>query len=246
MTTDAAARVRPGHRGRIGLIQPAPGVMLEYEWPAHLPAEVLFPLARLRMTGATTADWDDIAARAPDAARDLASADADAIGYACSIGSLYAGAAGEDALVARLAEAAGRPAFGLGQASVAAFEALGARRIAFITPYPPETNAMITAYLRDRGFDALPPARYPVGIAEIGNLPAESIADLSIAALAALPDADALWIPCTAVRTFAAIAAIEAATGRPVVSGSQALLWRGLRLLGIDDRLSGLGRLLRL
>ena len=225
------------------MIQPAPGVMLEYEWPSRLPPEILIPMARLRMTGATTTDWDDIAARAPDAARDLVSADCDVVGYACSIGSLYAGAAGEDALVDRLA-AAGRPAFALGQASTAALRALGAVRLAIITPYPDASNAIISNYATERGFVPLPVARYPVGIVEIGNLPADEIAGLSIAAFDAQPEADALWIPCTAVRTLDAIPAIEAATGRPVVSGSQALLWRGLRLAGIDDRVDGAGRLL--
>ena len=240
------ARRRPGHRGRIGLIQPAPGVMLEYEWPSRLPAEILFPLARLRMTGATPADWANIAGRAPDAARDLATADADVIGYACSVGSLYAGAAAEDALIAALASASGRPAFSLADACARAFQRLGARTIAIITPYPDQTNAVVAAYIEQRGFVAKPAARYPVGIVEIGNLPVDEIIALSIAALEQQPDADALWIPCTAVRTLAAIAAIERSTGRPVVSGSQALLWRGLRMMGVDDTIPDTGRLLTL
>lgn len=240
-TSSPSERRRPGHRGRIGLIQPAPGVMIEYEWPARLPAEILFPMARLRMTGASSADWDSIAERAPDAARDLASADADVIGFACSVGSLYAGAAFEDALVDRLAAASGKPAFSLGAASVLALQALGAQKIAIITPYPDATNALMSAYMTERGLTPLPVARYPVGIAEIGNLPAGEIAMLSIAALEALPEADALWIPCTAVRTLDAIPAIERATGRPVVSGSQALLWRALRMIGIDDAVAGSG-----
>ncbi len=231
-------RRRPGHRGRIGVIQPAPGVLLEHEWPAHLPADVLFPVARIRMRGATAADYTAIADAAPAAAEDLVSAGADVIAYACSVGSLFAGAAAEARLLAALARAAGKPAVSIADASMQGLRRLGAERIAILTPYAAETNALVSAYARERGVEVVAELGLPVGIALIGNLSAEEIAQLAIDALRSVPAADALWIPCSAVRTLDAIPAIEAATGCPVVSGSQALLWAALRAIGLDHVLA--------
>ena len=228
-------RARPGHRGRIGIIQPAPGVLLEYEWPAFLPREVLFPLARIRMRGASAADYTAIAQAAPDAARDLVTAGADVVAYACSVGSLHAGADAEARLIDALAQASAKPVVSIADAAVRALQMLGAHRVAIMTPYNAETNALVSAYARQRGLVVAAEFGMPVGIAEIANLSAAEIAVLAIAAMATAPQAQALWIPCNAVRTLEGIAAIEAATGRPVVSGSQALLWATLRAIGIED-----------
>lgn len=239
-------RRRPGHRGRIGIIQPAPGVMLEYEWPAHLPDEVLFPMARIRMTGATAADYDRIAGQAPDYAQDLASAGADVIGYACSVGSLHAGVEAERRLVADLARASRKPVVSIADSSMRALARLTARRIAILTPYGEETNALVASYAGEAGFQVAALWPTPVGIVTVGDLSAAEIAGIAIDALRRTKDAEALWIPCTAIRTLDAIDAIEQATGRPVVSGSQSLLWGALRAIGIDDRLPRAGRLLSL
>lgn len=234
---------RPGKRGRIGVIQPAPGVLLEYEWPLRLPADMLFPVARIRMRGATAAHYQEIAEQSPEYAKDLVTAGADVIAYACSVGSLFAGAAAERALMQQLAAASGKPVVSLSDASMQALRLLGAKNIAILTPYNAETNALVSGYAEECGFMVVAALSLPVSIITISNLPADEIAALSIAALDSVPDADALWIPCSAVRTLEAISAIEAATGKIVVSGSQALLWAALRAIGVEDRLAGTGRL---
>lgn len=241
---DLPPRARPGHRGRIGVIQPAPGVLLEYEWPSYLPKEVLFPLVRIRMRGASAADYAEIAQAAPGAAQDLVSAGADVVAYACSVGSLFAGASAEAELTATLAQASGKPAVSIADASMRALQLLGAGHIAIMTPYNAQTNALVTDYARQRGLTVAAQFGMPVGIVEIADLSAAEIAQLAIAAMAGVPQAQALWIPCSAVRTLDCITAIEAATGRVVVSGSQALLWAALRAIGIEDRFD-CGELLR-
>lgn len=236
-------RRSPGARGRIGVIQPAPGVMLEHEWPHWLPEDVLFPVGRIRLTSATEQGYAEIAERAPEIARDLASAGAGVIAYACAIGSLYAGVDAERALMRDLAKASGTPAISLGDTCVRALRDVGATRLAIMTPYPPETNAWVERYVTAQGFAVAGFLTTPVSILTVGDVPPSEIAALAISGMSALPGADALWIPCTAVQTIAAIADIEAATGLPVISGSQALLWHALRMLGIDDPVRGAGRL---
>ncbi len=46
------------------------------------------------------------------------------------------------------------------------------------------------------------------------------------------PSAEALFVSCTALRAAAAVPAMEAALGRPVVTSNQATAWQCLRLCG--------------
>ena len=236
-------RQRPGYRGRIGIIQPAPGVMIEHEWPHWLPADILFPVGRIRLTAPTREGYRTAADAALAMARDLATAGADVIAYACTVGSLCDGARAEAALIERLAAASGKPVLGLAETSVAALRQVGAQRLAIMTPYSAETNGWVSDYISAAGFKVAGLVPTPVDIFTVGDIHPREVAAIAIAGMRGLPDADALWIPCTAIQTMAAIADIEAATCLPVVSGTQALMWQALRQLGISDAIVGAGRL---
>lgn len=225
------------------MIQPAPGVMLEHEWPHWLPEGLLFPVGRIRMIGADAAGYAALGEAAPDCARDLATAGCDVIAYACAIGSLFAGPAAEAALIDSLVAASGKPAIGLAEASVRALTSLGSRRVAILTPYAQATNRWVADYLAAAGLEPAGVSLTPVDIVTVGNIQPAEVVEIALAALAEHPDADSLWIPCTAIQTLDAIDAIERRCGLPVVSGSQALLWAALTQLGIDDAMPGAGRL---
>ena len=60
-----------------------------------------------------------------------------------------------------------------------------------------------------------------------------------------MPGAEAVFISCTGLQGHAAIAALEAATGRPVVTSNQAQVWEALSLVGYGRPLHGYGRLLQ-
>ena len=69
---------------------------------------------------------------------------------------------------------------------------------------------------------------------------------MSAAVEAMAPDAEGLFVSCTALRAAEVAERIEEAIGRPVVTSNQASVWRCLRLLGLTRPLPGYGRLLRL
>ena len=58
-------------------------------------------------------------------------------------------------------------------------------------------------------------------------------------------EAEALVVGCSALRACGPgfIDELEAAVGKPVVTSTQAFLWRMLRLAGVDDRIDGYGTL---
>jgi maleate isomerase len=57
------------------------------------------------------------------------------------------------------------------------------------------------------------------------------------------PQADALFVSCTALRAALAVPGMEEAIGRPVVTSNQASAWNCLRLCGDDTPRPEFGRL---
>jgi maleate isomerase len=57
------------------------------------------------------------------------------------------------------------------------------------------------------------------------------------------PQADALFVSCTALRAALAVPGMEEAIGRPVVTSNQASAWNCLRLCGDDTPRTEFGRL---
>ena len=63
--------------------------------------------------------------------------------------------------------------------------------------------------------------------------------DLRAKSLPCRPEADALFISCGALPSIEIIEALEARTGKPVVTSNQAMAWDALRLAGVEDRVVG-------
>jgi len=180
--------------------------------------------------------------------KDLAAAaallppDMDAIAYVCTSGGIVVG---EDE-VARLLATAQPEArtTALITCVTDAMRALGMRRIVLGTPYLDEINHFEADFLVERGFEVL----------DVQGLCLETGRDMclvepdDIVKLALeidRPDADGIFISCSALRTVEVVEEIEQKTGKPCVGSNHALIWRMMRLAGIDDRLEGLGRLYR-
>lgn len=128
-------------------------------------------------------------------------------------------------------------------AIVAAGKSLGAKRLAFITPYLPEVSTQMRKMLQDAGFEITGFGSFE----ESDDRTVARITESSIFAaakrVARFAPCDAIVISCTNLRCLGIIAEIEMATGVPVISSNQALGWHMLRLSGIDEPLPGFGRL---
>ena len=165
----------------------------------------------------------------------------DVVAFGCTSASMVIG---EEQVFARIREA--RPGVACSTpitAAFAAFEALGARRLALLTPYRDDINRFIRDYIEARGF------RVPV----MGSFNEEDDRKAARIDLASIRDAaidlgradevDAVFVSCTSLRLIDAIAEIEAALNKPVTSSNHAMAWHCLRLAGIDDARAGYGRL---
>ena len=163
-----------------------------------------------------------------------------AILFSCSSASV---AIGERPV--RDAIAVGRPGVPVitpTDAACEALAALGARRIALLTPYLPVTSETVAAHFTSLGFDLV--RSRCMGLADDREM--ARVLDAAILAAAReadSPEADALFISCTALPALAVAARIEAAIGKPVVTSNGASLWRLRRLAGLASPLPGYGRL---
>ena len=131
-------------------------------------------------------------------------------------------------------------------ASFAAFGALGARRIAVLTPYRRDVNEIVRAYFETHGyrvpvFGSFNEEQDPIAAA----IDSESLRR-AVDTITAGRDVDAVFVSCTSIRLAHAVEQIEAETGIATTSSNLALAWHCLRLAGIDEPLPGLGRLFAL
>lgn len=179
-----------------------------------------------------------------DAAELLAAARLHSIGFGFTSSAYVIGAAGEEAMVARLERRTrGIPVVAASAATVDALRLLRARRIALFAPpwFDAELVGLGRAYYESAGFDVLRAASC--------GLPSDQRAITSAAlhdwvSEQAPSDVDAVVIGGNGLRAVGAIAALEARLGLPVVTANQALLWAALRAAGADSHVvTGYGRL---
>jgi maleate isomerase len=125
-------------------------------------------------------------------------------------------------------------------AVIAAFHALGAKKIGFITPYVADVSAMMRSLLEKNGFEIVDFLSFE----EIRDSVVARISEAStLNAIKELgeSDCDVVFVSCTNLRAFGIIEEAEAAIGRPVISSNSALAWHLARLAG--KNVSGPGQL---
>jgi maleate isomerase len=167
----------------------------------------------------------------------------DAICYSCTSASVVIGDAEIEAAIGSAKP--GVPVVTPPMAGVRGLNALGAKKISILTPYTVETSRPMAAYFAARGFDIL--SVTCLGFEddrEMARIAPAAIVDLAREATHA--EAEALFVSCTALRGALAVAGMEQAIGRPVVTSNQASAWNCLRLCGDETPRPEFGRLMTL
>ncbi|MGH3624521.1 MAG: maleate cis-trans isomerase family protein [Sciscionella sp.] len=168
----------------------------------------------------------------------------DAVLWACTSGSFVYGLQGATEQAAGLAEAAGVPASSTSFAFVSAARALGVSTVAIAASYPAEVAERFKEFLADAGLEVVGVSSQGINTAaEVGRLPEDAV--LALAAANDRPDAEALLVPDTAMRTIEVIEKLEAELGKPVLTANQVTVWEGLRLAGDPRGCQGIGALFR-
>lgn len=215
---------------RVGLIIPSSNRMVEREMVRAFPAGVQAHVTRLRMTGAHHGPLDELLPRIGDATGALLDAKCDVVVFHCTATSMEEGREGEARVLAAMRAAGAARAIATASSVRRALDALGAKRLALVTPYDAQTTEHEAVFLRAAGYAvAHVEALALAGSDAYCATPAAFWRDRAIAA--AQPDVDAIFLSCANIATLSVIDEIEAAVGRPVVSSNQAVVWDALQHL---------------
>ncbi|MFC4271257.1 aspartate/glutamate racemase family protein [Sneathiella chungangensis] len=123
-----------------------------------------------------------------------------------------------------------------------ALRAFNARKISILTPYTEDVNVAIKDSFGAEGFNILNIDGFGLeDDIEMTGMPLSAIAEAAVQICD--PDADALFISCTAIRSALVVAELEQKLGKPVVTSNQALVWHCLKLMNNSSKVNGFGQL---
>lgn len=165
--------------------------------------------------------------------RALRAAQVDVIAFGCTSATLSGGAAFDRRLGNEIERLSGRPAVTAAAALLEALAALGISRVAFVSPYVQELHQRGIAFLRESGIDVSGDANPDRALDSYEQeMDPGSVYEMALRADDA--SAEGLVLSCTEMRSVEAIEAIEASTGKPVVTSNQALVHACLTRIGVD------------
>lgn len=239
-----------GWRAKFGVLTPAPNTIVENEMHEMAPPGVINIVNRYYVPNQEVRSDDDwrlimahTRANVANAVEGLVQAQMDHLIMGMSSESFMGGVEGSMALRKELRDRAGCEVTVGAEAAELAFEKVGARKIALLTPYYPVIDQNAVRYFTEQGYD----------VVAVEGLKCKSIIhvgsqrpDTLIPAVKKLAEArpDAIVQLGTNLR-FAHVAdEAERWLGLPVFSVGVAIYWAALRKMGINDQFPGFGSLL--
>lgn len=225
-----------------GVLIPSTNTTCEIEFGRLLPPSLQVHIARLGKGGegpfmpSNDADIDY-------QSRMLGAAKVEVISLAQTSASLFSENYDED-VTRRMSAGAGVPAITSAQALGQALEAVRVRRIAIVSPYSPPVIERARHYYETKyGLQVAALHSFDSSDAyAIGKLGPENARDAFLKINR--PEIEAFIVPGGNFPTLSHIAAWEREFAKPVITTNQAALWAMLRIMRVDEKLSGLGRLL--
>ena len=219
----------------IGIIAPFDLVLDREYWqwvPENVSVHITRTPTRELPMGAEFAAAVSDAEVVAQATRDLGIAMPEVTAYACTSGSFIQGLDGEARLRAVMEQAGAKRALTTSGALLQALEALGAHRVAVGTPYDGEVTGRLSEFLAEAGYETTSNAFLGL-TGDIFRVSHATVRDLAVAA--DRPEADVVFLSCTNLRTFGALAEMENELKKPVLSANQVTVWAALRAAGLAD-----------
>ncbi|SLN19797.1 Maleate isomerase [Falsiruegeria litorea R37] len=224
-------------RAIVGVMTPAMNTVVQPELELLRPAGVTNQMQRFRLGGDAVSD--DLI----DEAKKLMDCNPAAL---CIGLTTDAGPGGVERLARRCAEledVVGVPVLNASAADHAALRALGAKRVAVVTPFNAEIDQHVKANTEEAGFEVVSiEGTCAPSLPEICETPLDDIR--AVFARVAGSDCDAILQVGTALPVVALIDELEDTHGKPVVACNAAVYWQTLRAIDVNVAVSGYGMLL--
>lgn len=237
---------RKGHR--IGVLVPYTNVNLEPDMMLMRPEGCTLHFERLGDYDIEAVPGSDQMARLgasdiTETLRLIAGVRPNAVLYGCTSATLTHGADFDKELAAKIEERCGAVSLTAAGSLVRAIRTLGASRIGFSSPYVGEINDQAVQFLASEGIATV--ARADIG-RELdnygqGELSPDEVFELAMAVNQ--PSVEAIVLSCTDMRSVEAAERIEAASGKPVVTSNQAMVFALCQELRLSHPRGAPGRL---
>jgi maleate isomerase len=241
MTGAAMPQIDYGSRLRAGVLVPSGNSVAEPEIRAMLPPEVSMLVTRLALRGSSKPELMRMLDRLEAASELLADAEVDVIVFHCTAVSTFAPELA-DSIRERIRSASGIKCFTTADAIIEALRCLKAARVSLLTPYIDEVHRREITFLEANGFRVDGSACLKIHTnTEMAELSSERI--LQWAKDCVSPRASCCLISCTAIKSAPVIAKLEQASGLPVLTSNQCMVWHLLRSNGIDSAAGSYGHL---
>ncbi|WP_269932987.1 maleate cis-trans isomerase family protein [Aminobacter sp. HY435] len=233
-----------GQVANLGLLVLRTDQTIEDEFRFALPAGVALYEARLHSpVEITPANLRKMEGDIPGTVGLLPDVRFDVIGFGCTSGALVIG---ESQVAKRVKEV--MPDVKVTDpvtAALAAFKAMGAKKIALLTPYIATINHSLREAFMARGLEI--PVMGSFNEPDdnlVARITTEAI-ERAILDVGSSDDCEAVFVSCTSLRVARIAERVEAKLGKPVTSSNHAMAWHMLRLGGHDRPVEGLGQLYR-
>ena len=243
-----------GWRARIGFLQPG-GANPHHPHEFYLLAPDGVSITHISLHSVedeptpflSQASLDLVMRRLPLGARELAARSVDVIVQAGVPFTVGFGRGIEERLRREIANSTDLPLVIDVRAGIEAMQGLGMQRVLMVAPFTDKSNEEVAQYVDVDGIDVAAIQR--VDQAEYGSLhllPLGTVYQIVVRAHARAGAVDGVWLPGAALPTIAVLDPLEHALNVPVVSSKQAMVWAAFRQVGVNDRITGYGRLLEM
>lgn len=239
-----------GYRAKVGIIIPSTNTVVEADFNELRIPGVTFHAGRMYIKHAAL-DSDQafegllqqVDGSFNTALRDVMTCEPDHITMAMSAPTFWGGKAGNEKFLAMAGQLTPLAITTGADSCRRALQALGARRIAVLTPYQPIMRAEIVRYFEDVGFKVM---NYHdlkcTSATAIARVEPNELRD--VVTKLNRSDIDAIVQAGTNLSMVRLAADLEKEIGKPVLAINAALVWNTYRKLGFLDRIAGAGRLL--
>lgn len=240
-----------GTRARIGVVIPSTNISVEYDCQrVQLPGvswhfgRFFTPSTDLTSDNAFVQFLEGIRTTIPLAVRDLMTAEVSHIMMGMSAETFWGGVAGNAEFLDRIQQQIGALKLTTGANAMAdALNKFNVKRIAVMTPYQPIGDVQVREFFGESGFEVVRVKGLRCGSAtSIAHTPRHLFLRAAIDELEG-DDVDAIIQVGTNLSTVDFFPTLEQMLGKPCIPINIATVWHALRSSGVQDRLSGRGRL---
>lgn len=235
-----------GHRARIGYASPLfVTEVFAYEFYAVVPEGVTLMVSTLEIITRSREEVEKSFKMSLRAAEEMAASGADVVVLGGNPVNLSRGIENLADLIAGLERKIGTRVTTSTTSQISALQALGASKIATVHPFTEAHAPRHEDSIRKFGFEPAGTVGAGRELRDVGRIPKAVALDLARRVKDAHPDADTIHFACAHWAVAEVIDAVEDELGVDVMTSHQAILWQALRTAGIDDKITGFGRLFR-